>query len=444
MRRSVLMGMLALSLLLTGLLAVDSRFIVLALPVWVYLGAALLDAPEPVPALTVTRSIDPPVVTEGEPVTVTVQVRNDGAPFWNGARSVWLRVAEYLPASLPVCDGDLSGMALLAPTETLTLTYTFTAHRGDFMFDDIEVETFDALGLLRQAVRKRSSVDAPLDAHFTALPRVDKWRPVSLRPLRTLGFTGPIPSRQGGTGTDVYSVREYHPGDPLRHINWRATARHHNRAFTTEFEQERIIDVGLILDIRQQTSLRGGRAGSLPESLLDHSIRATAALSDTLLHAGHRVGLQLYGRGNQWIFPGYGRVQQRRILQTLAGAKAAENDFFDRLQYLSTRVFPARSQLIFVSPLLPDDHDMLFRLRSYRYSVLVICPDIVAFQAQAAAPPLPPLAVRLARLERAVLLHRLRQGGIVVVDWPVETALEEKLRAATVQARVGAHSLYSL
>lgn len=426
------MGMLAFGLLLAGLLAVDSRFIVLALPVWVYLGAALLDAPEPVPALAVTRTVDPPVVTEGVQATVTVRVRNGGAPF-HGARAVWLRVEEHLPASLPVCDGDLSGLALLAPAETLTLTYTLAAHRGDFAFDDIEVVTFEPLGLLRQAMR------IPLDAQFTALPRVDKWRPVALRPLRTLGFTGPIPSRQGGTGTDVYSVREYHPGDPLRYINWRATARHHDRAFTTEFEQERIIDVGLILDIRRQTALRLDH-----ESLLDHAIRATAALSDTLLRAGHRVGLQLYGRGNQWIFPGYGRVQQLRILQTLAEAKAAENDFFDRLQYLSTRVFPARSQLIFVSPLLPDDHDMLFRLRSYRYSVLVICPDIVAFQSQAGAPPFPSLAVRLARLERAALLNRLRQGGIVVVDWPVETALEEHLRAATVHARAGAHSLYPL
>jgi uncharacterized protein (DUF58 family) len=443
MRRSVLLGMLAFGLLLTGLLAVDSRFIVLVLPVWVYLGAALLDVPDPVSALAVTRTVDPPVVTEGEQATVTVLVRNDAAPF-HGARAVWLRVEEHLPSSLPVCDGDLSGMALLAPAETLTLTYTLAACRGDFTFDDIEVVAFEPLGLLRQTMPKRASIHAPFDAHFTALPRVDKWRPVALRPMRTLGFTGPIPSRQGGTGTDVYSVREYHPGDPLRHINWRATARHHDRAFTTEFEQERIIDVGLILDIRRQTALRAGRAGALPESLLDHSIRATAALSDTLLRAGHRVGLQLYGRGNQWIFPGYGRVQQLRILQTLAEATAAENDFFDRLQHLSPRVFPARSQLIFISPLLPDDHDMLFRLRSYRYSVLVICPDIVAFQAQAAGPPFPPLAVRLARLERAALLNRLRQGGIVVVDWPVETALEEKLRAATVHARFGAHSLYSL
>ncbi len=432
MRRSVLMGMLAFGLLLTGLLAVDSRFIVLALPVWVYLGAALLDATDPVSALAVTRAVDPPVVTEGEQVTVTVQVRNAGA------RAVWLRVEEHLPAALHVCEGDLSGMASLAPTETLTLTYTLAAHRGGFTFDEVEVVAFEPLGLLRQAM------NISLDAHFTALPRVDKWRPVTLRPMRTLGFTGPIPSRQGGTGTDVYSVREYHPGDPLRHINWRATARHHDRAFTTEFEQERIIDVGLILDIRRQTALRAGYAGALPESLLDHSIRATAALSDTLLRAGHRVGLQLYGRGNQWISPGYGRVQQLRILQTLAEATAADNDFFDRLYHLSPRVFPARSQLIFISPLLPDDHDMLFRLRSYRYSVLVICPDIVAFQSQAAAPPFPPLAVRLARLERAALLNRLRQGGIVVVDWPVETALEEKLRAATVQARAGAHGLYPL
>ena len=426
MRRSVLLGLLAYLLLLTGLLAVDGRFIVLALLVWVYLGAALLTCPT-TPKLSVTRTLDPPVLTEGGQVVVTLQLRNEGA------RNVFLHVADRIPPELRLCEGDFSGMALLAPAETFTLTYTLMVRRGEFNFEGLELVVSEPLGLLRQALRW------PLPSQLLALPRVDKWRAVTIRPARTLGFTGPIPSRQGGVGTDVYGVREYHPGDPLRHINWRATARYHDRAFTTEFEQERITDVGLILDIRRQSAMQSGDA-----SLLDHTVRATGALSETLLRAGHRVGLLLYGKGNQWIFPGYGRVQQRRILQALAAARAAESDFFDRLRYLSTRVFPARSQLIFISPLMPDDHDMLFQLRAQGYSVLVICPDSVAFQAQAASPPFLPLVVRLARLERIAWLRRLRQGGVVVVDWPVEAALDERLQAVSVRERLQAQRLHTL
>ncbi len=421
MRRSLLVGLAAYGLLLTGLLAVNGRFLVLALPLWIYLGAALLAYPES-PPLTVTRTLDPPAVTEGEPVTVTLRIRNEGQ------RDVSLSVADLIPPALSLLGGDPSGRAWLAPAETFTLTYSLATRRGDFIFEGVSVTTSEPLDLLHE---ERT---LPLPSRLPVLPRVKKWRPITLRPARTLGFTGPIPARQGGVGTDVYGVREYQPGDPLRHINWRAMARYQDRAFTTEFEQERIIDVGLILDLRRPNGLE-----SEGESLLDHTARATATLAATLLRAGHRVGLLLYGKGNQWVQPGYGRVQQLRILQSLAAAEVAESAFFDSLRYLSTRVLPARSQLIFVSPLMPEDPEMLFRLRAHGYSVLVIAPDLVAFQARAAGASFPPLAVRLARVERALWLRQLRQGGIVVVDWPVEDSLEVQLQAAVLRQRGAAH-----
>jgi uncharacterized protein (DUF58 family) len=417
MRRSVVVGLLAYGLLLIGLLTVDGRFLALALPAWVYLGAALLAYPAP-PKLAATRTIDRPVVTEGQPVTVTLRLRNDGE------RDALLDVADLIPAELPVLDGDVGGMALLSPGETMTSTYTLGTRRGAFSWEGVAVTASEPLDLLQQEGQLE------LGSRILVLPRVDKWRPVRLRPRRTLGFTGPIPSRRGGEGTDVHGVREYHPGDPLRRINWRATARYHDRAFTTEFEQERITDVGIILDLRRQCALEAG-----DESLLDHSVRAAAALSETLLRDGHRVGLLMYGKGQQWVHPGYGRVQQLRILQALAAATVAESTLFDSLRYLSTRLFPARSQLVFVSPLMPDDHEILFRLRSQAYSVLVVCPDSVAFEAEAADASFPSLAVRLARLERTSLLRRLQQGGIAVADWRVGGALEESLYAATVGRR---------
>lgn len=418
MRRGVLLGLLAYGLVLAGLLMVDGRFLVLALPLWVYLGAALIDTPAP-PKLAVTRTIDRPVVTEGQPVTVTLTVRNEGA------HDALLAVTDLIPADLPVREGEVERLAHLSPGETMTLTYTLASRRGSFHLDGVAVTASEPLCLLQHGGEFK------VDSQIVVLPRVEKWRPVRLRPARTLGFTGPIPSRRGGAGTDVHGVREYHPGDPLRRINWRATARYHDRAFTTEFEQERITDVGLILDLRRQCALEVGG-----ESLLDHSARATAALSETLLRDGHRVGLLMYGTGQQWVLPGYGRMQQHRILRALAAATAAESMLFDSLRYLSTRLFPARSQLIFVSPLMPDDHEILFRLRAHGYSVLVVCPDIVAFQAEAAKRPFPAMAVRLARLERAALLRQLRQGGILVADWPVGGALEDRLYAATVERRL--------
>ncbi|MDX9953775.1 MAG: DUF58 domain-containing protein [Anaerolineae bacterium] len=415
MSRRILLGLLAYGLLLLGLAWVKGSLIVLALPLWLYLGVALWHYPAQ-PNLAITRTVNPPIATEGMPVRAILSLRNEEP------QAVTLLIEAPAPVALELRDGDTRCLARLAPQETLELRHDFGARRGRFDFPDVHVTSEEPLGLFEQTLLLR------LKPQILVLPQFKALRSIGIRPRRTLGFTGPIPARQGGTGVDIYAVREYQPGDPLRRINWRATARYHDRAFTTEFEQERITDVGLILDVRRHTALQSGS-----EALLDHGVRATAALAARLLRDGHRVGLLLYGEGNQWVVPGYGRVQQARILRALAAAAPAESGFFDSLNFLSSRAFPPRSQLIFVSPLALGDGEMLFRLRGRGYSVWVLSLDMIGCEATMS--PLPsPLAIRLARIERTLLLRRLQQGGIVTVDWPLGTPLEECLLTMTGRA----------
>src|SRR4030042_1943704 len=85
-------------------------------------------------------------------------------------------------------------------------------------------------------------------AEIQIQPELIKFRPFPLRLQRTLPTAGTIPARRGGSGTNFWGVREYHPGDPLRRLDWKRAARHPNQFFTKEFEQEQIADIGLILD----------------------------------------------------------------------------------------------------------------------------------------------------------------------------------------------------
>jgi uncharacterized protein (DUF58 family) len=144
----------------------------------------------------------------------------------------------------------------------------------------------------------------------------------------------------------------------------------------------------------------------------------------------------LYGAGLDWVVPGYGKVQRERILRRLATAERGESQVFQSLSYLPTRLFPPRSQLVFVSPLSPGDETMLFHLRATHYAVLVVSPDPVSFEAERLPPgPALSLAVRLARVERRLLLQRLRQGGVITVDWQVDRPLDAVLYAALQRAR---------
>lgn len=411
MSRVVFLAVVINVLLLIGLGLVNANILVLTIPLLLYLGVAHWRLPPP-SSLHGRRHVHSDIITTDKTTDINLTLMNKGEDIG------YLIVKDPGAPGLRLITGHAQASASLAVGETLSLTYTVQGERGKMTLRDIEVSGGDTFNLFSWQTTLAT------DTQITVLPAFPYVRQVSIRPLRTMGFNGSILSRQQGAGVDFFGVRQYEMGDPLRRVNWRATARHLDKPFTTEFEQERIAEVGLILDARPQQLWVSGR-----ESLLEESVSATAALADVLLREGHRVGLLLYGLGH-WVFPGYGRIQRERILRTLAETSMAASQAFSSLGHIPTRLFPSRCQLMIVSPLKQEDEQQLFRLRANGYGVIIVSPDPVSFEAHSMDPdPYLPTAVRLARLERRLLLNRLRQAGIVIVDWDVRTSLDQILAA---------------
>ena len=411
MTRVVFLIVTANVLLLLGLLFLSTGILLMVIPLLMYAGVACLRTSS-ASSLNGRRQIGAEVITTENTTDITLTVENTGTAI------DYMIIREAVAPYLDVIGGDVQATAALAAGASLTLSYEVAGRRGKMTLPDIEVSGGDTFNLFPW----QSTLET--NTKLTVVPAYPFVRRVAIRPLHTMGFTGPILSRQRGTGTDFFGVRQYEMGDPLRHVNWKATARYIDKPFTNEFEQDRIAEVGLILDARPQQLQVSGR-----ESLLEVSVSATAGLADALLREGHRVGLFLYGLGH-WVFPGYGRIQRERILRTLAETGMAASQSFGSLGQIPTRLFPPRSQLIIVSPLKDEDEQMLFRFRANGYSVIIVSPDPVTFEAKGITDdPMLPAAVRLARLERRLLLHRLRQTGIVIVDWQTEKSLDEALTA---------------
>jgi hypothetical protein len=115
---------------------------------------------------------------------------------------------------------------------------------------------------------------------------------------------------------------------------------------------------------------------------------------------------------------------------------------FDGLDYLPTRVFPAHSQLILVSPLQNEDLHILASLRARGYSTLVISPDAVAFEAEALAKARSDqLGARLAHLERRLLLERLWHAGVQVINWDVSVPFDRAMHAQLSRLQPWTHLL---
>jgi uncharacterized protein (DUF58 family) len=409
----ILSGLVAI-MVVGGLLTVKSELIALALPLMTYLVVAVFFAPGG-QKLEGRRVMSTDRITQGMDFTVSLQVRNENA------RIEELHLSELSPLQYRVLEGETSHITLLNPGESIHYEYTLQSWRGNYRFEGLLARVMDPFGMFE------IQEQLPAAGDVLVYPEVTSLKPIPIRPPQTKGFSGPISSRKSGTGMDFFGVRQYHLGDSLRHVNWKKSVRHTTALFTNEYEQERIADVGLILDARPHSdiSFQGQR-------LFEYSVRATASLAEMFLNEGHCLSLLVYSTAILRVFPGYGKVQRERILRALASAETGINYAMEHLRYFPARLLPPRGQLVYISPLVASDLEPLLRFRVQGYHLLVVSPDPLYFEQQGESDESQPdyqLAVRFAKIERDLLRRNLNRAGIQVVDWkadqPLSTVLEQ-------------------
>ena len=428
MSRPVLLGFLILVLLLAGLAGLHGGLLALSMPLLLYLFYGLWRMPDRID-LEVRRELAAERVLPQTPVKVTVTITNRGPGLEE------LAVQDAIASGLSVIDGSNRHFTSLGRNQTFTFQYSVRGPRGGFPFESLHAEGGDALGLIR--LRR----DLRVFGQLFVLPNVRRIRNVQIRPRRTRVYAGAIPARVGGAGVEFFGVRDYEPGDPPRRINWRVSARHIENLYSNEFQQERVADVGIVLDGRERSNLfSGGR------SLFEYSVSAAGALADVFLTQGNRVGLLVYSRYLQWTLPGYGKLQRERILQALSAAAPGSSQIFDGLQYLPTRVFPSESQIVIVSPLVEDDYSTLIQLRARGYQTLLVVPDPVSFEQASLSDGRKKypsadveLAARVVRMERQLMIARLQRAGLQVVEWNVAQPFDQAMRRAAAVRRLGGH-----
>ena len=121
-----------------------------------------------------------------------------------------------------------------------------------------------------------------------------------------------------GSGMEFHGVREYQPGDELRHVHWRTTARTGTLS-VAEYAQGASHDTVIALDLNRTAYARLG-AGA--EDALEAAVTLAVSLCDFLLRQGHAVRLLTPGDADDPAPPAAGSAQMPRILEVLVRAEA--------------------------------------------------------------------------------------------------------------------------
>ena len=309
--------------------------------------------------------------------------------------------------------------------ERRELDFTLRCERwGGYRLGDFVLRSQDAFGLIVH----ESSFERP--APLKVYPCGEALQRL-LRPLETQAFAGNQVPRARGEGIEFADLRPFVPGDRVRRVNWRATARR-GEPWVTETHPERNSDVVVFLD----TFLE---ARQQDEGTLDLAVSAAASLVTHYLQEKDRVGLVSFGGVTNWLTASSGVVQLYRILDSILDAEIFLSYAWKDLDLLPIRALPPRSLVLALSPLL-DERAVrsLLDLRARGFDLAVIEISPVPF-APAGPGGLDQLARRLWLMQREALRSRYLRLGVPVVEWTGEVALQaalEEVRRFKRHARV--------
>jgi uncharacterized protein (DUF58 family) len=269
----------------------------------------------------IVREINPRIYLQ-EWSTVQLEVENKAA--WVG------RVLIKHPTPDGFQVKPMMHSLRLSPKGKKTVDFhVFPEARGEYIFTGVYWRVQGFFGLAQIQGKTQLTDTVRVYPEIQGIHRFDLAR--RKRQWTELGFHH---TRLKGDGFELRELREYQPGDDLRKIDWKVTARM-GYPITREYEPERGQNLFLLLDAGR---LMENRIGTL--SRFDHALSASLALAFAGLQQGDRVGLVAFAdEVINYVPPAKGREHLPKIVQALYGLQPAgvEADYGNAFRYLLTQ-----------------------------------------------------------------------------------------------------------
>jgi uncharacterized protein (DUF58 family) len=228
------------------------------------------------------------------------------------ARPPEVRRATTRSATLP---------PLPAAGQTETRVELLPLKRGPLRFTGLTVAQPDPLGWFRGFVR------IPLPQTVLILPKRYPLPGFSLPGTRQYQQGGVVLASAIGESEEFLSLRDYRPGDPLRHIHWRSWARI-GRPIVREFEDEFMVRHALVLDTFAALGQR---------QAFEEAVSVAASFACTVDTQESLLDLLFVGARAVCFTTGRGLGQSEQALEILASVQPCRTQEFAVLQELVMR-----------------------------------------------------------------------------------------------------------
>ena len=274
----------------------------------------------------------------------------------------WVHLEIEIPAEVNLLKGQtqkcikpgretLSGFFSLGWYHRMKRYYPVRCgRRGLYFFGPARINTGDPFGFFSNSAEYKEEVPLLVFPRILSLQElgIPSRQPFGDIRIRRHLFEDPI---------QMMTIRAYVPGDPMKRIHWKATARL-QKLQSRVFDHTTSMDMALFLDSR--TVSYQYYWFTLVSDLLETAVLTATGIADHSLRNGYRVGVyvnEYYWNTNRLLKlpPSDHQDQMKGILEAMAQIRGLPVMTIDRLISQEARQISWETTLVLITAVLTDE-----------------------------------------------------------------------------------------
>jgi uncharacterized protein (DUF58 family) len=245
------------------------------------------------------------------------------------AFKVEIEVIDEIPVQFQ--KRDFLKKIIIPAQQESTFTYLLRpVDRGVYTFGSLNCYVKFGLQLTKRRYRFNKDQDVKVYPSFIQMKKYDflaidqRISPSGLKKIRRIGHT-----------MEFEQIKEYVPGDDIRTINWKATAKHGD-LMVNQYQDEKSQPIFSVIDT--------SRVMKMPFEglkLLDYAINSSLAFSNIALKKNDKVGLLTFAHQIQKFIPATSKkTHLQTILESLysVDTKFLDSDFGTLYAYVKRKI----------------------------------------------------------------------------------------------------------